>query len=107
MSNQTGEFKDRLRKAGELRDMGMNPYPSRFPGKHSIADVLQMAAKEAIGFRKNHWTKKRQEAKEAGDSSRSSYDNSKSRETVIRQFERFYRNDSDLFYAGCAWQRKI
>jgi lysyl-tRNA synthetase class 2 len=36
----TGEYHDRLRKMNELREMGINPYPSRFESKHSVADAI-------------------------------------------------------------------
>lgn len=38
----SGEFQDRLRKADELRKMGINPYPARFESKHSIADAQKL-----------------------------------------------------------------
>ncbi|QQR54452.1 lysine--tRNA ligase [Candidatus Peregrinibacteria bacterium] len=39
------EYNDRLRKADELRKLGINPYPARYEGSHSIAEVL--ASKKA------------------------------------------------------------
>jgi lysyl-tRNA synthetase, class II len=45
-TNATGEYKDRLRKAQELRELGINPYPSRFESKHKIADLLAAADKK-------------------------------------------------------------
>jgi len=42
----TSEYHDRLRKMNELREMGINPYPSRFEGKHSVADALALGVKK-------------------------------------------------------------
>ena len=42
----SGEFQGRLRKAEELRKMGINPYPSRFETKHSIADAQKLGEKK-------------------------------------------------------------
>jgi lysyl-tRNA synthetase class 2 len=38
----SGEFQDRLRKAEELRKLGINPYPSRFETKHSIEEAQKL-----------------------------------------------------------------
>lgn len=35
------EYNDRLRKASELRALGVNPYPSRFEASHSIAEAIE------------------------------------------------------------------
>lgn len=40
MSSQ--EYNDRLRKAEELRKMGINPYPSRFESTHSVAEATEL-----------------------------------------------------------------
>lgn len=45
----SGEFQDRLRKADELRKMGINPYPARFEASHSIAEAT--ASKKAQNAR--------------------------------------------------------
>ncbi len=42
----TQEFQDRLRKAEELRKLGINPYPSRFESTHSIAEANQLGEKK-------------------------------------------------------------
>lgn len=39
----SNEFQDRLRKAQELRDKGVNPYPSRFESTHSAEQALALA----------------------------------------------------------------
>ncbi|MFA4815257.1 MAG: lysine--tRNA ligase [Candidatus Gracilibacteria bacterium] len=44
MSDQ--EYQDRLRKAEELRAMGINPYPSRFESTHSIEEVIKLGEKK-------------------------------------------------------------
>ncbi|MFA5792718.1 MAG: lysine--tRNA ligase [Candidatus Gracilibacteria bacterium] len=36
------EFQDRLRKANELRDLKINPYPARFESTHSIAEAIAL-----------------------------------------------------------------
>ncbi len=38
--NNKNEFHNRLRKAQELRDLGINPYPARFEKTHSVKEVL-------------------------------------------------------------------
>lgn len=38
----SGEYHDRLRKVSELRELGINPYPSRFDATHSIAEALSL-----------------------------------------------------------------
>jgi len=40
----SGEFQDRLRKAKELREAGINPYPSRFESTHSVAQATELGA---------------------------------------------------------------
>lgn len=41
-----GEYHDRVRKRDELRELGVNPYPSRFEEKHKVAEAIAMANKK-------------------------------------------------------------
>ncbi len=42
----SNETQDRIRKVYELKELGINPYPSRFEATHSIADVLKLGKKK-------------------------------------------------------------
>lgn len=44
----SGEFQDRIRKSNELRDMGINPYPSRFKFTHNVNEALAKAKPRKI-----------------------------------------------------------
>ncbi len=43
----TNEYKDRLRKANELRELGINPYPARFASKHSVEEAIALGKKKS------------------------------------------------------------
>ena len=42
----TQEYQDRLRKAEELKKLGINPYPSRFEASHSVEEVNKLGEKK-------------------------------------------------------------
>lgn len=42
----TQEYQDRLRKAEELRALGINPYPSRFESTHSVEAAIKLGEKK-------------------------------------------------------------
>lgn len=47
MSDQTQEFKDRLKKLQDFREAGINPYPERYERTHTISEALIEAEKNA------------------------------------------------------------
>jgi len=42
----TGEYHDRIRKRNEIREKGINPYPSRFKSTHSVKEALVLGEKK-------------------------------------------------------------
>ncbi|OGJ42109.1 lysine--tRNA ligase [Candidatus Peregrinibacteria bacterium RIFCSPLOWO2_01_FULL_48_20] len=42
----SNETQDRTRKVYELKELGINPYPSRFDSTHSVQEVLQLGKKK-------------------------------------------------------------
>ena len=47
--HQTEEFQNRSRKLGEIRALGVDPYPARFPGTHKSAELALEAEGKEVG----------------------------------------------------------
>ncbi len=43
----SNEYQDRVRKRDELRELGINPYPSRFEATHAVAEAIGLSEKQA------------------------------------------------------------